>query len=104
MNHSTALLFLGFFATLGCAPRPVATVAHDAEHRASVLEELRSRAREENLSCPDWCTLSDRMAKLSNEACTSARNHPEREEDLTLCAQTQEDLARFRDQCAPCRK
>jgi FMN-dependent NADH-azoreductase len=93
-------------ALAGCPRQAMPTASNESaslEHLSAVMEELQSRAKAENVSCADWCMLSQRMSQLSKDSCMLAKKNAESAEAQNLCAKSQEELARFNEQCSSCR-
>ncbi len=92
-------------ALLGCPKKADTTVAGTEEEQldryTARLEELRTRAAAEALSCNDLCNSAREACDLSGRICDIATRKPDTAQQR--CVASQEDCARFNDSCSSCR-
>lgn len=101
----TAFLLLAVAALfIGCPKATPQNVAGSDDDQmdllGSQLEELRTR---QNVTCPEWCVLKDKVCGLSKQACDIANRKSDRSDFQQRCATSMEDCARFNDGCGTCR-
>jgi hypothetical protein len=90
---------------LGCPKKADTTVAGTDEEQldryTARLEELRTRAAAEALSCDETCNMAREACDLSGRICEIATRKPDTAQER--CTTSQEDCARFNDSCSSCR-
>lgn len=98
-----AALLLATGCPRNLAPGNPASDEDQAERVQSQLEEIRARVQAEPPTCPAWCELAKKTCDLSAQACALSGRHPDRLDYQKRCISSQEDCARFNDQCSRCR-
>lgn len=96
-------LMLGSSCTRNLAPVNAGTDEDQAERIQSQLEEIRARVQAEPPACPAWCDLQKKTCELSSQVCAISGRHPDRLDYQKRCIASQEDCARFNDNCSRCR-
>ena len=107
--HKPFLLTLAVAAVLlGCpkaAPKGVTgTDEEQMDQLSAQLEELRTRVQAQEPKCDDWCAMSKKVAEMSKSICELSARNKDRAEMQQKCVTSQEDVARFNDSCASCRR
>ncbi|MBX5481830.1 MAG: hypothetical protein IRZ16_08325 [Myxococcaceae bacterium] len=92
-------------AVLAACPRRAETsVAGTDEEQldqyTARLEELRTRAQAETLSCDQNCSFATEACDLAKKICDIAARQSTAQD---RCVNANEDCARFNDACASCR-
>ncbi|MBJ6763964.1 hypothetical protein JGU66_24595 [Myxococcaceae bacterium JPH2] len=103
----TSLLALAVgLAVAGCAKHVDTRVAGDddaaLDAASSRLEELESRAHEDDLSCGDRCALAPETCAAAEHLCALAERNADRDDLPPRCAQAREQCANANDECARC--
>lgn len=66
------------------------------------LEEMRAKAKADEVKCPDWCSLAKQVCDFSHRTCEISGRHADRMDMQQRCAQSQEDCVSYNDGCAKC--
>jgi hypothetical protein len=65
------------------------------------LEELRTRT---DLKCEETCSLKKKVCSISDNVCEIAGKSESRNDFQKRCVTSQEDCARFNENCSTCTK
>lgn len=65
------------------------------------LEEYRTKTSSE---CSEQCDLKSKVCKLSDTVCEISGRNADRPEYQKKCVTSQEECARFNEQCSGCKK
>ena len=91
--------------SLTACPKRQDTIAGTDEDQLEAysarLEEMRTRAQSEQLSCGDTCKMAKDVCEIAQKVCTIAERNPDR--GAQRCVSANEDCARFNDNCATCK-
>lgn len=94
-------------AVTGCpAKRAETSVLGSGEDQletmSAKLEEYRSRGQTGDLGCPGNCDAKRDVCAISEALCAASERQSDRADLATRCTQSQEDCARFNDDCSRC--
>lgn len=108
MNKTFLLLAASAALALGCPKAPPKGVAgtddEQVDQLSAQLEELRTRVQAQEPRCDDWCSMAKKVNDISTSLCEIAGRHTDRAEMQQKCVASQEDVARFNDSCASCKR
>ncbi|MFZ5471145.1 MAG: hypothetical protein ACOZIN_17120 [Myxococcota bacterium] len=108
MNRLLLTAAFAALAFLGCPKNVPTTVAgsddEQMDQHAAKLEELNARAKAQEPSCSDWCSMASQVCDLRTKVCDIAGRHADRADMQNRCVASQENCAQFNDSCTSCQR